>query len=103
MTARSTVIRLLGAAAVSGLCAIGAYVAAQPAERVIVIHTKKFNFTPDHLTLKKGEPVVFDFVADDVVMGFNLTDFGVRTDIIPGKTTRMRFGCAGRSSPVPAG
>ena len=83
--------RTAAALLVLGFCAGGAYVAAQPSERVIVVHTKKFEFHPDRLTLKKGEPVILEFVADDVVMGWNLTDFGLRADIIPGKATRMRF------------
>jgi cytochrome c oxidase subunit II len=80
-----------GAIAVIALFAIGAYVGAQPAERVIVVHTKKFEYRPDRLALKKGEPVILEFVADDVVMGWNLADFGLRADIIPGKATRVRF------------
>ena len=83
--------RLAAAALTGALVATGAYVIAQPTERVIRVSTKKFEFSPDHLTLKKGEPVILEFVADDVVMGWNLTDFGLRADIIPGKTTRMRF------------
>lgn len=73
------------------LCAGAAYVAAQPSERVIVVHTKKFEFRPDHLTLKKGAPVILEFVADDVLMGWNLADFHLRADIVPGASTRMRF------------
>ena len=41
--------------------------------------------------IKKGEPVTLEFTALDVVMGFKLPDFGVRTDVIPGKTTRLRL------------
>jgi cytochrome c oxidase subunit 2 len=41
--------------------------------------------------LKKGEPVVFELVAEDVVTGFNLADFGVRSDVLPGKVMRVRF------------
>jgi len=85
------ILRMIAATLVVGLGALGAYVAAQPAERVIRITTKKFAFSPDHLTLKKGEPVIFEFVADDVVMGWNLTEFRLRADIVPGKATRMRF------------
>jgi cytochrome c oxidase subunit 2 len=69
----------------------GAYVAAQPSERVIRVSTRRFEFTPSHVTLKRGEPVVFELVAEDVVMGFKVFDFGVRTDVIPGKVMRVRF------------
>ena len=88
---RKAAIRVGAAAAVLMLGSFGAYVAAQPSERVIRISTKRFEFTPGHVTLKKGEPVVFELVAEDVVMGFNVSDFGVRTDVIPGKVMRVRF------------
>ena len=81
------------AAAVLPAMMIGAYVAAQPAatdEPVIKITAKKFDYTPHELTLKKGVPVILEFTTDEVIMGFNAPDLGVRTDIIPGKTTRLR-------------
>lgn len=58
---------------------------------MIRVSTRKFEFTPNHLTLKKGEPLAFALVAEDVVMGFNLADFGVRSDVLPGKVMRVRF------------
>jgi cytochrome c oxidase subunit 2 len=91
MTRGARTFRLTAAAALLLLGATAAFVAAQPAERVIRVTTKKFEFKPDHLTLKKGEPVVLEFVAEDVVMGWNLSDFGLRSDIIPGKAMRVRF------------
>jgi len=74
-----------------GLGAVVAHVAAQPAEQVIKVTAKKFDYTPSQITLKKGVPVVLEFTSTDVVMGFNASDFGARTDIIPGKTTRVRI------------
>ena len=77
-----------------GLSSIGAYVAAEaakPKEKVIKITAKRFDFTPGHITVKKGVPVVFEFKAPDVLMGFNLPDFNVRADLIPGKVTRVPF------------
>lgn len=41
--------------------------------------------------LKKGVPVVFEITSLDVPHGFNLPDFGVRADVIPGKPTRVRL------------
>jgi cytochrome c oxidase subunit 2 len=58
---------------------------------VIKITTKRFEFNPSVITLRKGEPVTLEFTALDVLMGFNLPEFGVRTDVIPGKTTRLRL------------
>ena len=84
-------------AAVAALLALGlagAYVAAQSAEpkaKVIKITAKRFNYTPEEVKLKKGVPVILEFRTQDVMMGFNLPDFGVRADIVPGKATRVSF------------
>jgi cytochrome c oxidase subunit II len=74
-----------------GLGGGAAHVAAQPAEQVITITAKKFNYTPNHITLQKGVPVILEFTTDDVLMGFNVPDLGVRADIVPGKVTRVRI------------
>lgn len=60
-------------------------------ERVIRVTAKKFEFTPNDIELKKGEPVVLELTSADVLMGFSLPDFKVRTDVPPGVTTRLRF------------
>lgn len=73
-----------------GLGAGAAHVAAQPAERIIKIASKKFDYTPNQITLKKGVPVVLEFTTADVLMGFNAPDLGARTDIVPEKVARVR-------------
>jgi cytochrome c oxidase subunit 2 len=70
------------------------YVAAQPTPpraKVIKISAKRFDYTPGHLKLKKGVPVILEFSTRDVLMGFNLPDFNLRADIVPEKVTRVRF------------
>jgi cytochrome c oxidase subunit 2 len=87
-------LRIAAAAAVLALGSIvsfGAVHAAAPREKVIKISAKRFDYTPGQLTLKKGEPVIFEFTTRDVLMGFNLPDFNLRADIIPDKVTRVRF------------
>jgi cytochrome c oxidase subunit 2 len=81
---------LLASALLSGLVI---YISANavPAERVIQITAKKFEFSPGSITLKKGEPVVFEISSDDRKHGFNLRAFGVRSDLVPGKVSRIRF------------
>jgi cytochrome c oxidase subunit 2 len=64
---------------------------AMPKERTIRITAKRFNYAPGEVTLKKGVPVVLEFTSLDVVMGFNLPDFNVRADILPGTVTRLRL------------
>ncbi|HTP97617.1 MAG TPA: cupredoxin domain-containing protein [Burkholderiales bacterium] len=74
-----------------GLAGIAGYARTQSAERVIQIATRKFEFMPSEITLKKGEPVVLEFTAQDETMGFKLPAFGMRTDIVPGKVTQLRI------------
>ena len=64
---------------------------ALPPEREIHITAKKFEFTPDTITLKKGEPVVLVFSSQDRKHGFNLRAFGIRADVNPGGTARIQF------------
>jgi cytochrome c oxidase subunit II len=75
----------------AGLLGVGGYAATQPVERVIRISTRKFEFNPSEITLKKDEPVILEFTATDDLMGFKSTALGVRTDIVPGKVTRLRL------------
>ena len=65
--------------------------AAAPKERVIKIVARRFTYTPDKLTLKKGVPVVLELTTADVLMGFNAPDFQMRADIIPGKVAHVRL------------
>ena len=74
-----------------GAVTIGLRAAAQPEEQVIKILARKFTYTPNKLTLKKGVPVVLELTTADVLMGFNAPDFDVRADIIPGQTARVRL------------
>ncbi len=64
---------------------------AQPKPAAIDVVARKFVFIPGEIHVKKGQPVVLQFTAPEVPMGFNLPDFGVRTDIVPGKTSTLKF------------
>ena len=78
-------------AAVVGSGLIGTYVNAQTNEQVIQIVAKKFNYAPNVITLKKGKPVVLEFTTLDVMMGFNVPDLKIRTDIIPGMVSKVHL------------
>src|SRR6185436_5677244 len=94
MKLNARTLRIAAGAAALGLASIATYVAAQPAqpkERIIRIDAKRFDYTPGELTLKKGEPVILELTSRDVLMGFNLPDFGLRADMVPDKVTRVRF------------
>jgi cytochrome c oxidase subunit II len=80
----------MSAMIMSGL-ALHSRAIALPAEREIHITAKKFDFTPDTITLKKGEPVLLVVTSQDRKHGFNLRAFGVRADVNPGESARIRF------------
>src|SRR5262249_33544347 len=63
---------------------------AQPAEQVIRITVKRYDFVPGEIRLKKGVPVVLEFAPADVPMGINAPDLNIRADIPTGKPTRIR-------------
>jgi len=67
------------------------FIHAQAQERVIKVVAKRFDYTPGDIQLKKGVPVVLELTSLDVMMGFNAPDFGVRSDIVPGTVSRVRF------------
>ena len=93
MKLRAKSLRVASVACVLAAGSAVTYVAAQaqPAEKVIRISAKRFDYTPGKVTLKRGEPVILEFRTEDVLMGFNLPDFNVRSDILPDKVTRVRF------------
>ena len=59
-------------------------------EAVIRITAKRFEYSPNEIRLKKGVPVVLEFTSLDRLHGFSCPDLGIRTDIPPGKTSRVR-------------
>ena len=74
-----------------GAGTIGLRAAAQPKEQVIKILARRFTYSPNQLTLKKGIPVVLELTTADVLMGFNAPDFQARADIIPGQVAMVRL------------
>lgn len=64
---------------------------AQTTERVVKITAHKFEYEPNEIHLKVGEPVVLELTSKDVIHGFNIPDLGLRADIEPGETVRVRL------------
>ena len=64
---------------------------AQTNERTIKIIAYKFEYEPSEIRLKVGEPVVLELTSKDVIHGFNVPDLGLRADIEPGETVRLRL------------
>ena len=57
--------------------------------KVIEIKAKRFAFTPDHVVLKRGEPVVLRLTSEDVTHGFFVRPLKVDEVIEPGKTVEV--------------
>jgi cytochrome c oxidase subunit 2 len=57
--------------------------------RVIEIQAKRFSFTPDKITLKKGETVKIHLTSSDVTHGFFLRPLKIDEDIEPGTTKEI--------------
>ena len=81
----------MGAAGAIALGSVGVLASAKPKPRVIEVVAKKFVFLPGEIHLKKGETVTLRFTAPEVTMGFNLADFNLRTDIVPGQVASVEF------------
>jgi len=89
------------AAAAFGLLALGSLIGAlvyagaipfhQPGEKVISITARRFRYEPATLSLRRGEPVILELNSIDIVHGFNLPDFKIRTDVLPGQKRRVRI------------
>jgi len=79
----------------AGLCALAMAaipsrrVRADAQPRVIEIKAKKFEFSPNQITLKKGESVTLRLVSQDRVHGFFQRALGIDTDIDPGKVNEV--------------
>ena len=80
---------LAGAAGLS--IALVRRVVALPEERVIPVVARRFVFLPSEIVLKRGQPVVFELTAPEVVMGFSVPSLKVRADIIPGQVARLHL------------
>ena len=83
MNRRVFVALLMGSAAGGAL----RLAANTPAE--VRISAKKFEFHPNRITVKLGQPVVLVLTSEDRIHGFKMLDFTIRTDIVPGQETRV--------------
>ncbi len=92
---KTTINKIVGTILLAGVCEIGLVgvpamtnlIHASDNPKVIEITAKKFEFTPNEITLKKGEPVILRLTTTDRVHGFMSKPLKFDTDIPPGKTT----------------
>jgi cytochrome c oxidase subunit 2 len=81
---RRTLVALLTGSALSGVARLAAD---QPVE--IRISARKFEFHPNKVTARRGQPLALVLTSEDRIHGFKMPDFGVRSDIVPGQETRV--------------
>ena len=60
-------------------------------DQMWMITAKRFEYSPKEITVKKGVPVVLQFVSADRLHGFACPSLGIRADIRPGKANSVRF------------
>ena len=58
--------------------------------RIVKISAKRYEYNPNEITLKKGQPVVFQLTTEDRLHGFIIPGMKVRADIVPGKVTELK-------------
>ena len=91
MRIQKTRFLIYGVIAVIAMISIGSQLTAAENEQVIQITARKFEYSPQEITVKKGVPVVLEFTSLDRLHGFNCPGLKLRTDILPGKTNTLRF------------
>lgn len=69
--------------ALSILIAAMTIVAQESQPRVVTVSAKRFEFTPNQITLKRGEPVTLRVSAEDRDHGFYQKDLKVELDLTP--------------------
>jgi len=57
--------------------------------RVVTISAKRFEFTPNEITLKRGEPVTIRVSAEDRDHGFYQKDLGIDLDLTPNRVAEV--------------
>ena len=87
--ARRSLIKLLISPAAIALAGATAKAISVGMPRNIDITARRFNYSPNQIELKVGEPVVLRFTALDFTHGFNLPEFNIRADLIEGKQTSV--------------
>ena len=92
MRRKSTISVIAGVAAAALIVSVfGACAMAQEAKQVIQITAKKFEFTPNTITVKKGAPVALELTSADRMHGFDCPGLGIRSDIEPNKVNKLEF------------
>jgi cytochrome c oxidase subunit II len=62
-----------------------------PGERVVHVVARKFAYSPDVIELQLGVPAIIELTSADRDHGFSVPELGLRIDVEPGKTARVRI------------
>lgn len=65
--------------------------AAEQTPHTISITAQRFSFSPNEITVKKGEEVRLVIQSTDVSHGLVIEDLGVKTDIKKGQSSEVKF------------
>ncbi|HWE22985.1 MAG TPA: cupredoxin domain-containing protein [Myxococcales bacterium] len=86
------ILSLLAAAIAAATVPARAQVPAPAAggERVVQITARKFTYKPDVIELELGVPAVIELTSLDRDHGFAVPELGLRIDVEPGKTARVK-------------
>lgn len=63
----------------------------EPQVREFTMTAKQWEFSPNTITVNKGDTVKLHITSKDVTHGFNLPDFGISKQLIPTKTVDVEF------------
>lgn len=66
-------------------------IATQPADRIIRLEAKSFEYTPPIIHVSQGDRVTLEIVSTDVVHGIYIDDYGLEASADPGQTARLSF------------
>ncbi|MGC2765887.1 MAG: cupredoxin domain-containing protein [Candidatus Acidiferrum sp.] len=59
--------------------------------KTVTITAQRFSFSPNEITVKKGEEVTLEITSKDVSHGLVIEDLGVRTEIKKGESAEVKF------------
>jgi heme/copper-type cytochrome/quinol oxidase subunit 2 len=65
--------------------------ATAPADRIIHINARRFEYDPAILKVNQGDRVTIELVATDVVHGLAIDGYNLETTADPGKPARLTF------------
>jgi len=85
--AASLALAIATCSAAAGAASAAEPPAAEP--RTVTIVAKRFGFTPNEVTLKKGEPVKLQLRSEDVTHGLFVRPLGIDAVIEPGKPLEL--------------